>query len=165
MAFATVTELSTYLRRGFDTDDSAVAALTLDISTQMIRSYTEQWIERVTETVTLQPNHSTALLLPQIPVTAVSAVTYDETTMTTTDYSWSSAGIITKAVNYWDEIVTVTYTHGYDPVPADIRGVCLDVAKRAMENPAGLQRDDLNTASQWLGFTRENRAILDRYKG
>lgn len=38
----------------------------------------------------------------------------------------------------------------------------MDIVKRAFENPAGLQRDDLNTASQWLGLTEENKAVLDR---
>lgn len=167
MAFATSADVATYLRRGFDAEGTAAADLALDIATQMIKSYTEQQITQATETYTFLATSRNVLLLPELPVTAVASVVYDGATLVVEeDYTWTRYGLVTKVAGDWSSgTVAVTYTHGYATVPDDIRGVCIEVAKRAIENPAGLQRDDLNTASQWLGFTRENRLILDRYRG
>lgn len=167
MAFATVADVATYLQRDLDASDAATAEMVLDIATEMIRSYTGQRLDSVAnETVTLPATSTAELLLPSFPVTAVSSVVHDgKTLVVDDDYVWTRAGVVTKTMGYWTARTTITYSHGYSPIPADVRGVCIEVTKRAMENPAGLQRDDLNTASQWLGFTRENRAVLDRYKG
>lgn len=164
MAFATVEDVATYLTKDLDAADAATVALTLDVATEMIRKYTGQTISQVTNDVIDVNVYGKALvLLPEVPVTAVS-ITDDGLALVADDFDWSRAGVIKRYGARFSRDVSITYTHGYATIPDDIQGICIEMAKRAFENPAGLQREDLNTASQWLGLTPENKAILDRYR-
>jgi hypothetical protein len=147
-----------------DAFDSATASFLLDIATDLIRDYTGQTITAVAgDSVTVWPFMNRIILLPEQPVTAVTSVTDDGTLADADDYEWTSWGTLSSL--YWTgKSVMVVYDHGYATVPDSIKGVCCDVAKRAFENPAGLQRDDLNTASQWLGLTAQNMQALGKYR-
>jgi len=164
-AFATPEDVATAQERDLDAADTATVSYLLDVATDMIKDYTEQEIEATTGVVdTLRAGNGT-WLLSQIPVTAVTTVTVDGDAFTDFDVDLK-AGILTRTDSSWDtcDSVVVTYDSGYATIPRSIQGVCVDIAKRAFENPAGIQRDDLNTASQWLGLTQENERILQRYR-
>lgn len=76
-AFATIAQLSAYLRFSIDPSDP-FAQLALDAATQAIRKYTNQHLSYVAdETVTLDGSGSDTMLLPEVPVTNVSQVIVD----------------------------------------------------------------------------------------
>ena len=131
----------------------------------MIRSYTGQHISLVEdEEVKVWPLMRRVVVLPENPVVDVTSVTdADYGLVDVDDYEWTPWGTITSRY-LSGYALTVVYSHGFAVIPDDIRGVCIEVAKRALENPAGLQREDLNTASQWLGLTEENKLILSKYR-
>ncbi len=164
-AFATVGDLATAQRKDLDASDIAAVVYLLDVATQLIKDYTEQAIEAQNGLVVTLRAKNGVWVLPEVPVRAITTVTVDGAAFTDYDLD-ASAGIITRSDNSWSsrDVVVITYNSGYTTIPASIKGVCVDVAKRAFENPAGLQRDDLNSASQWLGLTAENEKVLDKYK-
>lgn len=163
MAFATVEDVETAQRKQLDVDDKLAVEYLLDVATEMIRGYTRQYISLVEDETVVLRSQGGLLLLPELPVVSIGDVEYDGTVLTLdTDYTVWDSGIIRHTTGVWTDPVTVTYTHGYSTIPDDIKGVCVDITKRAFENPAGLARDDLNTASQYLGLTQENMAVLSR---
>lgn len=83
------------------------------------------------ETLTLYGNRA-SLYLPSTNVTAVSSVT-DSGTVVSTDVYRLRGDRLERTSGWWSRRtpVTVTLTHGFDTVPADVQQVVLDVANRA----------------------------------
>ena len=165
-AFATPEDLATAQRRDLDAADTATATYLLEVATQLIQDYCEQTIEAQDGLVETLRHNNGVWMVKEIPIRAIDSVTVDGDAFDGYDVDLS-AGILTRnAIGYYscDDAVVITYDSGYETIPNSVRGVCVDVAKRAFENPAGIQRDDLNTASQWLGLTEENEKVLNRYK-
>lgn len=95
-------------------------------------------------TVTLYPDGSGTLLLPTLKLTSVTSVTEDGVApLLTTDYRVYEHGEILRVPPWcWASStagVTVVFTHGYDPAPADVTAVVQAVGKRLHGNPSGLQ--------------------------
>jgi hypothetical protein len=79
------------------------------------------------------------LFLPSLYVTAVSDVIVDGSPLTVEDdYVWTSAGIVTRGGCWGYGLVTITYTHGYTTVPAEITAVVQAIAQRAVNYPGGV---------------------------
>lgn len=151
-AFATAEELASLLQRDLDT---ATAELVLDLASAAIRADVDQQIDQVEDdTVTIDPPAARALLLPELPVTAVTAVKIGAVELVAdTDYSWTPAGIIRRTgtavtvndltVDGWrwgtaPKSIEVTYSHGYPAGHRHLdtcRSVCLQAAARAYLNP------------------------------
>jgi hypothetical protein len=163
MAFATVAELGNYLQTTIAADKTDSAQLALDLATALIKSDLGQEVEQGTSTETFAGNDSNVLVLKEIPVTAVTSVVYDGDTLTVDDdYTWTRAGIITKADGYyWREEAVVTYTHGYasGDVPTTMKAVCLSVAARYFDNPRGY---DSKTGDNFtVSYFRSQGALSD----
>lgn len=162
MAFASVAELGTHLQTSIGVDKQASAQLALDMATGLIKADLGQQVDQVTETITLPADGSDVLLLPEIPVTAVASVTYDGAVLPATDYTWTRAGIITRAKGYfWEEPTTVTYTHGYAAadVPVALKALCLSVAARYFGNPKGY--DSKSGDNFAVSYYRSQGALSD----
>lgn len=93
-----------------------------------------------TENVTLSASNTSLLLLPSLHVTALSAVTEDGTSVAVDDYEWSPAGVITRTSAWSTTPIVVSLTHGYASVPAEVAGVVVAVAQRAVDNPSSRTR-------------------------
>lgn len=157
-----------------DASAQARIQIALAVASAAVRTKTQQQLSVVAETVTLSATGNQVLALPQFPVSAVSSVTRDGATLAPTAYQWASpVGIITTLDgSRWltPQVITVTYTHGWDPLPADIAGVVLARAKRWYDNPAG-QPVQSETLGSWAvtyaaaagEFTNEELDILTRY--
>ena len=107
-----------------------------------IQNYCRQQIEEVEdEEITLDSAGGTRLFLPELPVTGISEVVEDgEPMVEGDDYQLGQHGILHRVDQDWAsgiQIVTVTYTHGYDPVPDDVVAGCTRAAARAYQ--AGLR--------------------------
>lgn len=161
---ATVDDLLTYLGRadeapisqyGEPADYSALVQ-SLELASGKIRGEARQYLEPVEgDTVTLRGTFHDTLWLPERPVTAVDSIAVDGVTVPAVLYNVSPNGAVTSrgvawantVVNLresaptpwgdWYSVITVTYDHGYEVVPDDLRALCLDLAARTLATPAG----------------------------
>jgi hypothetical protein len=124
-------------RRGVDFDPTDLKARrALDDASAFIRGYTHQDITLVeSEEVALDGNGLTVLLLPQIPVVAVTEVSTldaDDVATEVTEYRVAEFGRLKRLDGYtWPAghaNVVLTYDHGYSVVPPDIAAVCYELA-------------------------------------
>ena len=138
-AFVTVAELEAALQR--DLDDAA-ATEALDQACQAIRDYLGQrldWVEN--EVIRLHGTGRRTILLPELPVNAVDAVSVTDNEATTalvaTDW-WvdGRSGVLfrvgTNGTRWPGGVanIQVTYDHGYQVVPSSIAGVAMSLASR-----------------------------------
>jgi hypothetical protein len=124
-------------RRGVDEDPTDLKAIrALADASAFIRGYTHQQITLVEdESFALDGTGRAGLILPQVPVVEiceVSTLDAENTPTEVTSYRCDRAGILWRMDGYAWPIghanVVVSYDHGYDVVPADIAGVCYDLA-------------------------------------
>lgn len=155
MSFATVEDLETYLGVEAGSLNAEQAQLMLDIATSAISDECGQTIAlEEDDSIQLRGSWGRELWLPQRPIVAITSIAIDGIGIDSALYkfdvegrvtwyrgSWASIGNLAEldvAGSYWggDEIlIDVTYSHGYDPIPDNVRGVCLDMARRAVRTP------------------------------
>lgn len=135
--FITLQDLTDYLGRDVTADDGAVIAL--DAACQICRDVAEQDFNRGTATFTLDGTGTDAILLPQLPVNGVTAVTVNGTAVT--DFMLDGRGMLFRGTvgpsgctySHWPsgrQNVAVTADTGYDAVPTSVKMVALAVASR-----------------------------------
>lgn len=171
--FATVDELAEELEVTFTEAQQRKAFRRLESATDAIRECCHLTISRVAgDTVNLAGNWSTQLVLPEVPVVSVSAVTVDGTTFTAgTHYDRVGRVLWRRGLNSYDPatgqvsdvpnphlhwggpsaLVVVTYTHGWDPVPPVVRGICLAMSARGFNSPDGVQQESIGGYSVTYG--------------
>lgn len=163
-------------------DDDQIAAC-LQLASSVIRGYTGQAIAEVIDDVVDVTPAGYAALLPELPVTAVSAVmvkSIDPTGAvvwtTATGYDWTRNGMIYPVTvpAAWPapglrDSLRVTYTHGYSPVPQDIVDVCKRLAYTfilnggfRVERKIG-EKTERFASDGGSSFSPYDRAILDRF--
>jgi hypothetical protein len=136
------------------------------MATAAIRAYTRQTISQVVDDVlTVRGTADPELLLPQRPVSAVSAVTLDGAAA---DYTFDGIGTLTRS-DGWAGLVAVTYTHGYATVPDDVFTVCLQAAARVYGNPEGLANESIDDHRAGFGavgaqLTDDEKEMLRPYR-
>ena len=175
-ALATPEQLGNFMRQPLDPGDAS-ALLLLEIASGMVRDYLQAEVNGVAGDVdTLDPIDG-CVMLPELPVTAVSLLeTFDGTIWTTADpatYAVSlRTGIISRLSGaswpYLPGTWRVTYDHGYAAVPITIVGVVLGVAARAYSSPAGIDSErvggyQVKYNMEAEGFTGIERKALARY--
>ena len=152
--FATVSDIEALLQVDIDTATKTTAAeAALSEATAAVRNYCKQHIEQVEddEYTFDVASGMTKLFLPELPVTAVSSVVEDGTTLTADDYKLGLYGILHRIGRPWKsgvQIVTVTYTHGYADGHAKLqtaKSICTRAAARAYQ--AGLRAAALSGVS------------------
>lgn len=189
MSFATPDELATHMGLSFTAEDIDRAQLLLDNATGLIQSEARQTIEKVVGDVAeLRGTWSRVLQLPERPVTAVSGVTLTDPAGIAVpltegvDYSWDRLGRLRRLGSiiriprplegYWGgELATValTYTHGYQTAPPDIKAICLSAAARAFVNPEGAQSKQMGadhavTFASGVGLLASEERTARRYR-
>lgn len=124
------------LPSGFNANQ--VDQLLADLSDQVREAAGWQQISLVTDdTVELRGSGALTMGLPQRPVVAVTAIDG----LTTSKWSWDGKALSRVDGYQWDGPVTVTYSHGYDPVPAWLVGMCCQVIRRSANNQDGLRSE------------------------
>jgi hypothetical protein len=182
-AFATVEDLAAYLRVDVAALDLDGTAALLDMASAVIRTYTGQLLDYVEDdVVTIPSSHDRrrTLFLPQLPVLAV-AVTVGgvELDHDAYDFEWTETGMITRPRHLWwprqPGQIVVTYTHGHETIPDDVKAVCVQIAARARENPAGNKAEQIDDYSfeaalpasgipVGLAVGEAEQSVLDAYK-
>jgi hypothetical protein len=173
---ATAEDLASYLQHDLDT---ATADLALAAASALVRRNVDWPISRVTETLTRLGNGSCVLTLPTLVLVEVTAIRLAGGTLTPAtvdavgaldarDYVWTSQGQVVRLAG-WPRLapVEVDCTHGYDPVPDDVRLVVMAVAGRLISNPERLRSETVGALSRAFDFrapTELEAGLLDGYR-
>ncbi|OGC95309.1 MAG: hypothetical protein A2W25_05175 [candidate division Zixibacteria bacterium RBG_16_53_22] len=157
--FATIQDIEAFLQIEITTPAQILSAQRALIeATAAIRNYTHQYLGRVDDdAITLDSKGWTRMFLPELPVIDVSAVVEDGETLTVDDdYKLGQYGVLHRIGQKWAsgiQIITITYSHGYETIPDDIVAVCTRAASRGYQ--AGLRAADsagvMGVASKQLG--------------
>lgn len=169
--FATTAELGAFL--GMPGDAGTRGTLMLTLASALIRLHTGQTLDEVQGAQeAFGPTSLDVLFLTERPVTAVSSVVENGTTIT--DYIWTRWGTVRHGTDAsWDTGNTVvTYDSGFAPASSEmtaIKSICLEVATRAFTNEReGLQVQglDIPEAIGWtphLYLTPEEQRTLMQF--
>lgn len=167
------------LGRGSSSDPGMTIAV--DAACDMVRTFTEQTINQISDSWTTNGHGGGAILLPELPATQVQEVKVDGTTVT--DYVLEDNGILRRTAGTADydvyqggtwpegiQNVRVTYTHGYagTAVPRDLKMVALAIAERlvvqgvAVSEQVGAAR--VTYAGPATDLTSTEKIILSKYR-
>ncbi|NUV31964.1 hypothetical protein [Streptomyces odorifer] len=187
-SLVTVAELAALLGRTFTPAQEAQAQALLDQASSVVRAYVRQDLTRATSTLTVSMRRADPVLhrcgglvtLPQRPVVDVESVSVDG--VSTQDW-WQEGQEILLRSGAWSSPptahrppqVAVTYTHGFDPVPGDIKAIVAQAANRVMVNPGAVRSETVGGESvtylipatgEALGvlLSRTEQRVLDRYR-
>jgi hypothetical protein len=176
---ASIADLNNFAQLAIDTNDTAAAFL-LKVASGMVRRYLQQDVTATAGDIEYCDPVAGGVLLSQLPVTGVSKVetTRDGVTWMVADpttYVVSRKLGIVSARAYtgsWPtdpESWRVTYSHGYDNVPDELKGVACSVAARFYSTPAGI--DSERTGQRQVkynletgGFTPMEKLVLDGFR-
>lgn len=191
---ASTDDLEARLGRPLTPEEAARADALLADASAVIRAYTGQDFDLVTDDVVVLRASGGSITLPQRPVVAVTrvvAVGGNDALPDFTVIDWVFDEIDTIRIgdgNYvinipevwWDDdgypgTYRITYSHGYAQVPPDVVGVACAMALRVLHNPAGLRSEGIGPYSvtyatpatgEQLGvnLTRYEKQTLARYR-
>lgn len=145
--FATSADLAVRLGVPLTSDEETRADTLLGLSSALIQREARQLLELVTDDVLNMPGTSEGRLrLPERPVVSVSAVMIGALVINVNDDGSDPTGYVLvgdmlfrrAGWGYPDQMVQITYTHGYDPVPDAIRAVCMEPVVRVWVNPGNV---------------------------
>lgn len=157
---ATVADLAAILGRTFTPAQEAQAERLLELASAAVRATTGQDITRATTTDTFSIRRADPVLhrcagvvtLPQRPVVDITSVSVDGAV--TQDWWQDGSDLLLRSWSWGrppaahrPPQVTVTYTHGFDPVPDDIAAIVLQAANRAIVNPSQLRAETVGGES------------------
>jgi hypothetical protein len=170
-------DLAVYLQRDLDRSTAELALVT---ASAVVRRYCGWVLTETTETTVVHGDGTRLLRLPTLRLTDVADVQLFGQSLTATDwvtaadmaedeYTWTYPGLLLRA-NPWPypAPVTITYTHGYTDLPADIPLVALAFAARTVTNPEGARVRTVGVVAATYpdpgaGLTAAERALLDGY--
>jgi hypothetical protein len=171
---ATVENLAAYAQQSIAADDASANFLLL-VASGMIRAYLGQTITQVVDDVEyVDPVNGRFASLAQLPVVSVSKVefTYDSgenwTLVPATAYKVSRRlGTITARrgstvrLPFDEESWRVTYTHGFEEVPAEIVGVCCGLAARYYSTPIAVDMERVGQRQVKYAIESEGFSALE----
>lgn len=188
----TLADFAHYLGKSESDLDAARVALLIAIVSGLVRDELRQDLDRVDDDeVDLIGTGSDVVLLPQLPVWDVTAVTETRgstvTTLTEGTHYRLELGpdgrvaVLRRLGGAWPdgETVTVTYSHGYVidsdsgtvDLPITIRAVALRVMARGIDNPAGKRQENIGRYGYTAGgsdaglyLTAGDKNDLDPYR-
>lgn len=158
----------------------SVAARTqmdLDAASRTIREYCG-WViyPSVTQNLVVDGPGTKILMLPTLYMTGVTSCTetwrgigQTPQTVTVADLEWSANGYIWKpSAQFWTSRargISITFTHGYEDVPEDLRKMTLDIARRAASSPAHVSRVQVGGRMEMYSrILTDEKEILDAYR-
>lgn len=132
-----------------------------------------------TDTLTIHSATRQGLILPTLYLTDVSSVLVGSTAVDVSAVRWTTSGMVERPGwgsldGYWSwtdrSVVTITFTHGYDKLPADVRAVALALADGGASSAGGRVKQvgavayDFSGPSSSGDVLDAHRGILDRYR-
>jgi hypothetical protein len=169
---ATVADVQ-LLHGPFEDQELDKVARLLDMASGAVRRYCRQTLSFVPDDqVALLSNGTTFLELAERPVVAVLEVevltTWAEGAWPEGAFTWDSAGQMHRVDGLtWGhryDVVMVTYSHGFDPVPADLSGLVAAKVAQTLAgneaNPGGLRSLQTGAMSETYSNAAGNVASL-----
>lgn len=141
-SLATPAELATFLQKATqdeinagnpDVLDTGVALQALASASGAVRAVCGWSVSQETVTETLVGDGW--VFLPTLYLTALSATVGGTPLASGTDLVWYRNGTVRLLWHRSGTPVTLTYTHGFSPVPDEVRAVVLELAAQTVENP------------------------------
>lgn len=166
---ASVEDLSIRLGRELDIDDEVRSYALLEDASAAVRSYTGQQFTLGTTTKSFKVRCG-KLRLSQRPVVGVSSVQVGGVAIPFT--AMAQDVVVAPGV----AVVEVTYIHGYEVIPQEIKAIVCQIAARALgvhPEQGGVTQESVEGYSYTLGvigaagafgFLNDERAVLDRYR-
>lgn len=149
-ALATVADVEAVTGRTFaaGAETNRVTRL-LELASAAVRAYTGQTLSAVADDVVpVRPDGGYRFRLPQRPVTAVASITRGGSPLAATSYWWSRAGMVESVYGTWGvDVLTVTYSHGFTPVPDDVILAVCQIVARNLVNPEGIRSETIGETS------------------
>ncbi len=177
-ALATVADVEAVTGRTFaaGSETNRVTRL-LELASAAVRVYTGQTLSAVADDVVpVRPDGGYRFRLSQRPVTAVASVSRGATPLAATAYRWSRDGLVESVYGSWgvDEL-TVSYSHGFSPVPDDVILAVCQIVARNLVNPEGVRSEVIGSTSVvyavpasgfglGVGLGPVERGLLDSYR-
>lgn len=128
----------------------------LEMASAVVRAYTGQFFELVSnEVVVLYPDNDGWYRLPQRPIVNVTAIADQDAVNLMTTYAFDLEGWLRNFPLYplaprprWPfSSISVTYSHGYAVIPADVVMVVCSMAGRSVSNPVGIRSESVGDYS------------------
>ena len=133
------------------------------------------------DVATLDGPGSRVLVLPSLRVTDVASIEEDGVTLDPSAYEWSRAGVVRRlaSTSYWSSCqprwtnhlrgLVVTFTHGFDTMPADLQQVIDDLSARLGSGFGGLVSQSVGPFTESYGQPStaamgSNLATLNSYR-
>lgn len=153
MAFADITDYQSI--HGTDLDDSIVEAR-LERATSQIQTACNQTISRATSAIGIKGTWDRELTLPEWPVVSVASVSVNGRTVTMSGVEVTTRSLLWPTSAYGGQgarggfpanwggpecIVDIVYTHGFEPIPDDVKWLCVDLAATANAIPVGVRSE------------------------
>jgi hypothetical protein len=176
-ALAEFDDLVLTMRRDLSSSEKPRAVHLLNVASERVRTFTGLTFTAETTTTRVRVRNGLARL-PQRPVTAVSAVV--DMDGNAVNFEWYAGQVVDckpVMLNVFEinlcrttpQWVDVTYTHGYNPIPADVVGIVCDLAAAALDSPpeeSGVQSEtwsdySITTGSQFPGGVRLTQSMKD----
>lgn len=170
---ATADDLAGRLGRTLTDTETDQAELLLADASAAVRAYCGQQFGQSDQTSRLRVRGG-VIFLPQRPVTSVTTVADPDGN--DIDFTWYAGDRIALSSPSAAQWADVTYTAGYEEIPADIVAVVCQIAGRALGRPAdetGLASETIGqysysvggaAAAGSVGMLADERAVLDRYR-
>jgi hypothetical protein len=171
VAIITVEELAAFMGKTFTASESEQAQAIIDVVEGAIESETgASFTPVLDDVVRVQADGHGIVELKSKPVTDVSSVL----NMDGEEIQyWEFDGLATIYNLFPQQVVDITYSHGFNQIPRDIRGVALGVASRVLYNPAGLRQETVGAISVTypgiggeagtINFSSYERGVLRKY--
>lgn len=187
-SLVSVADLATLLGRTFTPQQEAQVQALLDQASGIVRGYLRQDITLATTTDTFtmrRADHAVyrrvgVVTLPQRPIVDIGSVLVDG--VETQDWWQDGYDLLVHAWSWAyppaahrPPPVTVTYAHGWDPVPDDIKAIVVQAVNRVLVNPGAIRSETVGGESvtylvpaggEALGLllSRTEQRVLDRYR-
>lgn len=152
---------------------TATEAERLEQAEALVRAFCGWHIapSREDQTHTVRTFGGRDIFLPSLYVTDIASITEAGNPLTVDEeFTWDAPAGTVRRSGYWavDEVVVVTYTHGYATVPPDVTAVVQAVAQRAVSNPGSVLREQAGPFSYSPSLTGLSQsaalALLDSEK-
>lgn len=182
---ATVTQLGALLGQDLSGRLDQATVL-LDMASNVVRGYTKQDFTLGTTTMAvplrradpLEGGHLAEVVLPQRPVIDVTEVLVDG--LPPTDWWWRDDRVYLPRIlwrhgQHRPPRASVTYEHGFDPIPGNVSTIVLQSAARVLVNPSQIRSEVVGGVStvyavpvggEALGvlLTKAEREVLNDYR-
>lgn len=171
-ALITVEELEAFMGRDFTETEESQAEVIIDLVSSVIETETGcSFVLKQDDMIRVQADGYGIIELGSPPVHDVVELVDIKTGEELTGWTWD--GFVAVVGLDPEKSVLLTYSHGYDSVPGDIKAVAMGACSRVMYNPSGLRQETVGAISVTypgiggeagtINFSNLEKKVLGKY--